>query len=232
MRIIIFDDSTKDTNDLLESIKYCLDYLKLDASFETYHDTNHDIDFKNYDLIFLDVELGNMNGIDFGEKIRKSNKDVPIILTTNYKQYAIDGYRIRAERYFLKPINKNELLIEMQSLLKNIILDSMFIYDNKLAFDKVYFKDIIFVEYLNRKSILHMKNNRCIESNKSLKEWQDIVNDYGFCLIHRSFLINLRQVKSINGNIITMNNNDKLELSRHYKDDFKIAFNDIVIRGF
>ena len=232
MRIIIFDDSTKDTNDLLESIKYCLDYLKLDASFETYHDTNHDIDFKNYDLIFLDVELGNMNGIDFGEKIRKSNKDVPIILTTNYKQYAIDGYRSRAERYFLKPINKNELLIEMQSLLKNIILDSMFIYDNKLAFDKVYFKDIIFVEYLNRKSILHMKNNRCIESNKSLKDWQDIVNDYGFCLIHRSFLINLRQIKSINGNIITMNNNDKLELSRHYKDDFKIAFNDIVIRGF
>ena len=231
MKLVIIDDSIKESLNLNNLLLDCFKKLNIELSIDICNEVKNAEELSHYDLVFLDVEIGDLNGIKLGEEIREFNKDVPIIITTNYKQYAIDGYKIKANRYFLKPIDEDELFLELKSLLKDTIRNSMFYYDDKISFNKLYFKDIIYVEMLDRKSILHFTNARKIETNKTLKEWMTIFDGYGFCQIHKSFLINLHLIKSFNNNEVTMSNYEKIEISRHYKQAFKDEFNLRIVRG-
>ena len=64
--------------------------------------------YEEYDFIFLDIQLENINGIDFARRVREKNRDSIIVITSNYQKYLIEGYTIEAQRYFLKPIEKLE----------------------------------------------------------------------------------------------------------------------------
>lgn len=231
MKVIIYDDSNEEALKLKSALATCFNKLNLESEFSILNDANVDLSFEDVDLIFLDIEIGDDNGISLGHKIRENYPDIPIIITTNYKKYALEGYKIKADRYFLKPINQNELELEIKYLLKDYLLNSKYFYDEKLSFDKIYFKDILYVEVANRKTIIHIKNKRSLESNKSLKEWMDIFDGYGFVQIHRAFFVNLKNIQSFNREELLMINGDMITISKHYRHEFEEAYHKYVIRG-
>ena len=231
MHIIIYDDSIDEASELKEALIYCFKKFDLEVNFTIINDARIDVDLNNCDLIFLDIEIGNQSGLELGKKIRELNYKTPIILTTNFKQYALDGYKIKADRYFLKPINRKELYIELKELLKETIKNSYYYYDDKLSFDKIYFKDILYVESDNKKSYLHILNHRTIMSSKTLKDWTNIFKDFGFCYAQRSCLVNMMNIELYDGKQIKMKNNDILNISRHFKDEFNDNYYKYVIRG-
>ena len=231
MKIIIIDDSINESNNLKLALEYCLNKLDIKSKIDIYNEVDSHIDFNQYDLIFLDVEIKDHNGLEIGAQIRKVNKTVPIILTTNYKQYAIDGYRIKADRYFLKPIDKHELLIELKDLFKDIINNSMYYYDDKLSFERIYYKNILYIEVINHKSILHLINQKNLESNKALREWMELLDDYNFVQVNKSFYVNLKHIASFNIHELKMTNGDNIDISRHYRPDFEKTFNAYVVGG-
>ena len=231
MRIIIFDDSTQDARCLKDSLDYALNKLNIEAEYIVYNDVRSDLAFNEYDLIFLDIEIGENNGIEFGRKIREDNPYIPIILTTNFKQYALEGYKIKADRYFLKPIDNFELYLELKDILKDASRNARYFYDDKISFNKIYFNDIYYVEYINRKSIIHTKTNGNLESNKSLKEWMIIFEDYGFGQNHKAFLINLHNIKLYDRQRVILNNGESFEITRHYKESFEASYIKYIVRG-
>lgn len=107
IKILICEDIERDKlhlHQLLDSflqsnkISYKIDYLE-----------NFDVGsnlFLEYDLIFLDIELGDYNGIEIASKIRTYNRSSIIIITSSFKKYLIDGYKIEAKRYLIKPIDE------------------------------------------------------------------------------------------------------------------------------
>lgn len=66
------------------------------------------------------MEIHNEKGIDLGLELNKINHNCRIVITTSYSKYAIDGYKIHADRYFIKPINQLEFNLEMRAVIKNI----------------------------------------------------------------------------------------------------------------
>ena len=84
-----------------------------------------------YDIIFLDIELEDKNGIEIGHEIRKKYPDLIIIIISRHPQYLIEGYRIDAKRYLLKPIDKKLFDIEMESILKSSSFKQHFGFYNK-----------------------------------------------------------------------------------------------------
>ena len=76
---------------------------------------------KKSDLLFLDMEINEENGIDIGLELQELKHDCRIIITTSYSKYAIDGYKIHADRYFIKPINQLEFNLEMEAIIKKYI---------------------------------------------------------------------------------------------------------------
>ena len=231
MNVIIFDDSNKDAVELENALVYCFNKMNIEANIELHNSISYDIDFKDFDLVFLDIELGDKNGIEFGKHIRSIKPNITLVLTTNFKQYALDGYKIKADRYYLKPIDRNELYIELKDVLEDFIGNHKYYLDDKISFNKIYFKDVIYVEKNDSKTYIHLIGHRPIESNKTLKEWLDIFNTKNFCIIQRTCFVNLTNIKSYRINEITMINNVVFPVSRNYKDSFKDAYTKYILRG-
>ena len=126
MNILIYDDDNNDVNHLLECINAF--FAKSHQHYNTYICKDSAELFriiKNYDLLFLDIKLNDENGIDIGLKLQSQDHDCRIIITTNYSKYAIDGYKINADRYFIKPISQKEFDIEMDTIIKKYIRKSI-----------------------------------------------------------------------------------------------------------
>ena len=118
LNVLIIDDDLKDSKDL-EML--CINYFNkrnIDYKISIELKLNENLDvFSNVDILFLDVEIGNNNGIEFSKKLRKVYPELMIIITSKYSQYLIDGYSIDAKRYFLKPIDENIFNEEMENVL-------------------------------------------------------------------------------------------------------------------
>lgn len=181
IKILICEDIERDKlhlHQLLDSflqsnkISYKIDYLE-----------NFDVGsnlFLEYDLIFLDIELGDYNGIEIASKIRTYNRSSIIIITSSFKKYLIDGYKIEAKRYLIKPIDEKVFNIEMQSVLSTSFKQQYGFFDKKISQYKIHYKDMLYIEFLNRHTIIHFVNNIEKKTTYPLKHWIEKLSNKGF----------------------------------------------------
>ena len=223
LRIAICDDEaneidliTKFTIDLMVSLNLKYEILSFNNGFDL---INSPISF---DLIFLDIEMDMINGIDIAKSIRKFDKKTKIVFITNSTNYLRVGYTVSAERYFLKPLNKTEFDYEITNVLHDSIMDNKFICDDRLQ-NKIYISDIFSIELYNRKAIVNKSKDE-IATSLTLKEWLALLHNYDFTQSHKSYIVNLKHVKEVKTDSIIMVNNSVIPLSRKYKAEFKSKF--------
>ena len=181
LNVLIIDDDLKDSKDLE---KLCIHYFNkrnIDYKINIELKLNENLDtFSNVDILFLDVEIGNNSGIEFSKRLRKVYPELIIIITSKYSQYLIDGYSIDAKRYFLKPIDENIFNEEMENVLGATFQKYMGFYDSKIAPYKIHYDKILYVEFLNRATVLHFLNGVQIKTSYPLKYWIEKLTEYGF----------------------------------------------------
>lgn len=223
IKILICEDIERDKlhlHQLLDSflqsnnILYKIDYLE---NFNVGSNL-----FLEYDLIFLDIELGDYNGIEIASKIRTYNRSSIIIITSSFKKYLIDGYKIEAKRYLIKPIDEKIFNVEMQSVLSTSFKQQYGFFDKKISQYKIHYKDMLYIEFLNRHTIIHFVNNIEKKTTYPLKHWIEKLSNKGFGQPYKSFLVNLDYVSgfSSDGKDIIMNNGEKIPLSKNFKKSF------------
>ena len=177
----------------------------------------------DYDILFLDIEVYEDNGIDLGLEIRKLHPNLHIIITSSFTKYLVEGYKIEADRYFLKPINAVDFDIEFLTVIKKIENEQAYVLDEKVARKKILFKDIRYVEYLERKTYVHTLDDTKMTSYP-FKYWIDKLQDGTFVQIYKSILINMRYIEDYDDSKIILDNNECLPLSRHYKKAFQEVY--------
>jgi len=193
------------------------------------------------DVVFLDIEMPHLNGID----LVKSFDKIPcsIIFTTAYDKFAIQAFEISALDYLLKPINGEDLKRAIDKLIssdENRFLEQQFtvLFENITAAKTGFRKIVIPVqegfEFVNLEDILrceasanycniHLVSGRSILISKSLKDVEKLISDTSFCRVHQSHLINLRFISKYQkgkGGSITLNDGSIIPVSRSKKDDF------------
>jgi len=190
-------------------------------------------------LVMLDIEMPTMNGFDFLNKAFQWDFD--IIFTTAYDKYAIKAIRFSALDYLLKPVDlvelqnainrhiiNQELKSNNQPLIRNLIdnLKEKNTKDFKLAIsvkEGVFLfdtKDIICLEGTNNYTKLYFTNQKPLLVAKTLKEYEEILTDYDFLRIHKSFLINKRHIKKLdNENVLWLSNDVHVSVSRRKKNE-------------
>lgn len=222
MKILIYEDNKNDLNILKEYItSFC---EKKDISPKILVCNNAEEIYKNVvntDIVFLDIEGFDVNGVDIGIKIREINADAKIIFTSNYSKYLIDGYKAMACRYFLKPINKSIFEIEFEDVVGDYLLNNASFTDLSIYPGKIYYKNIMYVEFKDRKTVLTFTSGRTIETNYPLKYWIDKCSKYFFSQPYKAYLVNLRQVSSITNKEVILLNNETIPLSRVYRKQFE-----------
>lgn len=225
MNILVFENNENDFNQLSSCVKHYFAKETIDYQIHRCKNKNELFQaIKQYDLLFLDIELDEDNGIDLGMELKKNNHDCRIMITTNYAKYAIDGYKINADRYFIKPINQQKFNIEMNAIVKTYLRHSLGFFDEKISHKKIYIKDILYIEFKDRKTDLHFTNGEIIPTNYSLKYWYQQLEDKGFAYPYKAYLVNMQHILQFTTNNLKLINNEDIPLSRHYKEEFEKAY--------
>ena len=223
---IIIDDEPLSRKGLKEYIAD-IDFLNLLSEFDNPLPATALIGSGEVQLLFLDIQMPKITGLDFFKTLKEPP---PVIFTTAYPQYALDGFEVNALDYLVKPISFDRFLkaamkakefyeVRQKNYTETtpgIAAEYFFIKaDNKLV--KILFEDILFVEALQNYVTIHTTTKKFI-SYLTFKSVEDYLPADRFLKVHKSFIIAAAKVDSIDGNEIRMDQH-RIPISRSLKDE-------------
>lgn len=178
---------------------------------------------KDYQIIVLDIEMEKMNGVELAKKLREDNQEIQILFITGYPDYISEGYEVDAVHYLIKPVSTENLVKVMDKAIANldVVEKVLFIQDNGEML-KVLTKNIYYVEVFSHVCIIHTTEGD-VEIQTSISDLEKNLLE-GFVRVHRSYLVNLEQIKKIAKTEIYLENGDIVPLSRRKYKDVNIAF--------
>jgi Response regulator of the LytR/AlgR family len=200
---------------LLESYVKKTPYLSLQGTYSSAITAMRDLRDKPVQLLFLDIQMPELSGIEFAKILPKDTK---IIFTTAFNQYAIDGYKVNALDYLLKPISYQDFLQSTDKALEWFTAQNkqglnqadriMFVKsDYKLI--RVCLDDILYVEGLKDYIRIYLRSGEKVMSLMSMKKLEEYLPQPEFLRVHRSWIVHMPEVTTI--------------------DRFRIVFGDLFI---
>ncbi|MBS1533106.1 MAG: response regulator transcription factor [Bacteroidetes bacterium] len=187
------------------------------------------------DVCFLDIEMPQLSGLELAALIQR---DTHVIFTTAHEQFALKAFDTDVIDYLLKPFEYPRFLKAIQKVQK-LVADApntgerTFIFiqsETKGKLIKVLFENIFFIEGAQNYLRIMLDDGGHL-TYLSLKEMEDILPKTMFMRIHKSYIINLDKVSSVEGGMVHLNNEAAIQLGSTYKKDFLERINDFLIRS-
>lgn len=177
-----------------------------------------------YDLVFLDIEMPHMTGIEVISRLRDSFDNMEIILLTNYEDYVFESFRHNPFRYIRKSRIDNELEEALEAFQDKIKrANSYYSFTTSDGIISWRIDDIQYMEVFQHYIHIHNKD-KTIKVRGSLEKFEKEFEKYGFIRTHKSYLVSYLHIYSINTNEIVLTDNKKLPLSRGRAEDVKEKF--------
>lgn len=226
MNILICDDDNNYVSLIKKYVqKFFTEHKISDYEIREYYTGEDALKDKTFfDIAFLDVEMGGINGIDVGRELRKRNSNIIIFVITSYMSYLDDAMDEKVFRYINKPIDKYAIIRGMQKAMT--ICYSR--HDKKLmitsADDNVIINQssIICIESLDRKRFIHTVEGKVYSSMESISYWYNQLDKDVFFMTNKSFIVNVKYVKSFSDGMIEIEGmKNKALLSRDKRKEFK-----------
>ena len=179
-----------------------------------------------FDISFLDVEMKEISGMDVANHIRQEeqgNTKSIIIFVTGYEKYMNSAFDVSAFHYLLKPIDEEKFCSVFRRALNELYAAEertkrYILVRNSGTQQKVYIKDIYYIESANKKVIIHTRTG-ILDSYGKMDEWEQMTGS-GFYRCHRCYLVNMEKIVSYNADTIKVANGDKLILAQKKYNDF------------
>lgn len=212
-KIAICDDETIFLENIKKLTKQYFNSKGIAIEIQCYQDPEIflESDLHSYHIIFLDMNMGEKNGIEIAHIIRQKNKTVPIIFISAYAEFAVHGYSVKAFNYLLKNDLNKTFHIVMDSLLDEMKLQFETL-DLKVenAKQTIKLEDVIYIESFKRYVIIHTQKEEYKQYGK-ISDFEAQLKEKGFLRIYKSFLININHVEKIenrkaylsDGNVLT-----------------------------
>lgn len=194
----------------------------IDVMLTLFTDSGELLQYENQiDILFLDIQMKNMDGMETAKKLRQSDFKGFLIFVTILKELVFQAFEVQAFDYLLKPIQEDyfyNMMYRLLDCIKNTKDKSLLIrigYNSRL----IPFDEIIFCEVINRKMYLHLLSSEVIDYYEKIEDLEKRLNKY-FYKCHRSFLINLQYVRSYRNGIAIMEGGKEIPVSRLRKKEF------------
>ena len=226
-------------DDEKEQIQY---YKKLFSNYEVRHEIELEIDYflsgdfllesvRNgnvYDIIFLDMEMPGLSGLDIAREIRTiRGKDTRIIFLTSYAEYMQDSFDVRAFHYMIKPVEFQEFERKFKDALDDFVKDEENVSVFKCEEDEIVVrtKDIIYIEKCKseRQLSLHLQDE-ILRVKGNLNTMEENLLKKHFLRIHRAVLVNMRHIKRIRKAEVLLSNGEVVPVSRRKEVAIKEYF--------
>ncbi|MCR9250060.1 MAG: LytTR family DNA-binding domain-containing protein [bacterium] len=225
MNCVVIDDEPLAREGLKSYIDQ-IEYLNLVGEGSNPVELSNLLDKQKVDLIFLDIQMPILNGIDY----LKMNKNLPIVIfTTAYPSYALDGYELDVLDYLLKPITferffqatnkaKDYHTLSRQSTDEATrTSDDFFFVKCSNKFEKIYYQNILYVEAMQNYSVIYTSEDKYM-TLMSLKSVEDKLDSQRFLRVHKSYIVALDKVNSFENHELTILES-KIPISRNYRKE-------------
>ena len=177
---------------------------------------------KAYDILLLDVEMKNINGIELAKCIRKDNNRAEIIFITSHFEFVGEGYEVDALHYLIKPISVEKLTQVLTKAAEKLSVEPpSVVISCEGETVKLYESDILYVESFLHYIVIHTKDNE-YKIKENISVFENKVSDV-FYRIHRSYLVSLKYITRISRTSVNIGNTE-LPLSRGKYDNINRAF--------
>jgi len=228
MKIAICDDE-------LSQIEYIESILaqwgkkkELSHTLETYPSAESFLfayeDSKDYDILLLDVEMGELSGIDLAKRLRRDKSSAEIIFLTSHFEFYGEGYEVDALHYLIKPIAAEKLMTVLDKAMeKRATEPASILITCEGETLKLYERDILYVESLLHYIVIHGQSEKEYRIKENISSFEQKLSD-DFFRIHRSVLVNLKQIVRISKTNVTLENGVELPLARGKYDALNEAF--------
>lgn len=204
-------------------------FLQLLKGFESALEANDFVRNNDVDLIYLDINMPDINGMDFVKLLDSPPK---IIFTTAYSEYALEGFKLDAADYLLKPIAYSEFLKSANKVISryfnkvdtsenlNTSPDYLFV-KSEYRILKIEFRKIIYIEGMREYVRIFSEDQKPVMSLLSMKKVQSVLPEKDFMRVHRSYIVNLNKVTMVERSRIIFNQDTYIPVSEQYKSDFQ-----------
>lgn len=218
MTVAVCDDNSNDRSavrELLDSYAKTRDLTLEICEYESGMGLVEEMEkYPAIDIILLDINMDDMDGLEAAKRIRRLFAEIPIILITAYMSYALDGYKVRANRFLIKDDLAVTLADCMDDILEELKVRSREI---TLDFDEGTFRirtdNIIFVETFGHKLMFHLLE-QSLSMNRSISDMENTLREYGFVRAHKSYLVNLHHVRRISNYTMKLATGDEVPVPR------------------
>ena len=220
--IAIVEDSKQEADTIISYLKR---YEKeKNEHFNIAHYLNSTSFLDNFkpsvDLVLMDIELPDLNGMEAVKKLRELNSDVLVIFITNMAQYAVKGYEVHAFDFVVKPVNYINFAIKLDTALLSVRQKQNFDIwiSNKEGKSRIQVSHITYIEVMQHMLIYHTIDGD-YKATGSLDKLAEYLKDQSFSLCNRCYLVNLKYVTAVKQNSIIVNGIE-LQVSRMKKASF------------
>ncbi|MCD8022269.1 MAG: LytTR family DNA-binding domain-containing protein [Lachnospiraceae bacterium] len=177
------------------------------------------------DILFMDIIMENVEGMQTAKWVRQRDKKVILFFATSMVQYAIQGYRVEAMDFLVKPVSYTGLKVRLDRAILKLRKDTprKLVLRNQEGVHSLDIEEVCYIETANHKVLVHTKDGRVITANSTMQTLEKELAGLPFYRCHASFLVNLNYVERIQGNDIWVNGN-LLSVSRYRRADFWAAW--------
>ena len=226
LKIAVCDDS----RELLEKVEKDLhEYESVRSTPVTVHTYTNAVDLldglkkTDYDILILDIIMPGFTGMQAAHEIRKFNEEIKIIFLTSSKEFAIESYSVGAYYYLLKPVLKEKLFSVLDKVVSEITSkqESCVIYTH-MGIVNIPFAKIECLEVYNKHLVFHLSDGSTKETRGALTDYENVfLQRKEFLKIHRSYILNMDYIHSIEAGEIATYSGKRFPVSRLLAKDIK-----------
>lgn len=233
MRIAIVDDCENERNELCKRLSQSSFSRSYDIEICGY---GNGTDFLNeamqnrFDLVFMDIYMEKESGIDAAQKLREFDRDCLLVFTTTSTDHALDGFRVRALHYLVKPYSDEELDMLLDEISQKISVEEKYI-EIPSASDSLRIKlcDILYAEHFKHCIHIHCTDKSEKSVRSTFAEFVMLFDDGdNFFVCNRGIIVNLEHIRDMNGNEFVLDNGEKISISRSLVKSAKSTFGEYI----
>jgi|TARA_R100000479_G_scaffold70100_3_gene33738 DNA-binding LytR/AlgR family response regulator len=230
LKYIIIDDEPL-AHEIIEEFCSMLPHLQLEKNCYSAMEATQYLNENTVDFIFLDINMPKLKGLDFLKTLSNPPKT---IVTTAYKEHALEGFELNVVDYILKPFSFDRLVKAVnkvsetqmsKTVSKEITSETsqrFFIKGDK-KHHQIDLKDLLYIEAHGNYTKLFLKGEMII-SHEKISHYQSILNEDNFLRIHKSFIVAIDKIKFIEGNRIFINES-RIPIGQTYKSNVNKLYN-------
>ena len=244
LKALLVDDEVNNLTSLEFLLHHDCDGIEVAGKAQNASQARDWLRFHHADVIFLDISMPGEDGFQFLNSL--STQNFKVVFVTAYNEYALQAIKASAVDYILKPVNIDELQKAVEKVKRSLnnpaaieqnqaLLQHLLETINKKAPPKkialpqlgsisfIEFDDMVSLQADSNYTIIHMKNMQKLVISKTLKDFEELLDESQFARIHKSYIVNLKYIKeysTIDGGIVKMSDGNKWSVSRRQLDIF------------